>query len=154
MLPASVAPLSLVGSPMTVYVVTEFGCNSGCNDMWIPESKVFADRDQAYEYYRKHVPDLKDMDNLARQTDLEDGEAIHELGGYGDGYGDRAKRPRGVVIRCLPVLRSGSSTRGSDPSISGSDPSISGSDPSISGSDPMTSESDPMTSGSDPSTSG
>lgn len=79
-----------------VYVVIEFGCNSGYNDMYPPSAKVFGDKEKAYEYYeskkkwldKSHVKVYKDKD----------GETTIESGGD-----EGAKRPEGVSIECCEV---------------------------------------------------
>jgi hypothetical protein len=75
-----------------LYIVTEFGCNSSHNDMWVPTTKVFTDREAAYTYYRSVCPRPDaDPDTLETGKD-EDCEFVKESG-------DHYKRPRGVVIR-------------------------------------------------------
>lgn len=86
-----------------VYVVTNFGCNSGAHDMWIPETRVFTNKDDAYTYYNRIAPCLNDDDNRAEHITLKDGEAIRQLPGYLNGYGNYAKRPEGVVIRYIKI---------------------------------------------------
>jgi hypothetical protein len=34
-----------------IYIITEFGCDSGYNDMYTPSISVFDNREDAYKYY-------------------------------------------------------------------------------------------------------
>jgi hypothetical protein len=84
---------------MKVYVVTEFGCNSGYNDMYPPSTKVFMDRDKAYEYYFKCVKPLieasswNDYNVPIQNYKTKDSECVIQYGGD-----EGAKRPEGVKI--------------------------------------------------------
>jgi hypothetical protein len=87
----------------SVYVVTYFGCNSSGNHMWIPESRVFFKKEDAYAYYHSVAPRLDDEDNRAERIVYKNGEAIKQIHGYLDGDGTCAKRPVGAVIRFLKI---------------------------------------------------
>ena len=50
-----------------VWVVTEYGCNSGAHDMWPPSNYVFSDYNSAYKKYLTVRPDLSDKDNIAEE---------------------------------------------------------------------------------------
>jgi hypothetical protein len=84
-----------------VYVVIEFGCNSGYNDMYPPSVKVFEDKEKAYEYYESkkkwmgkiHTPKIRV--NVYKDKD---GETTIEAGGK-----DGAKRPEGVSIEFCEI---------------------------------------------------
>jgi hypothetical protein len=36
-----------------VYIVTSYGCDSTPSDMWIPESKLFINYEEAYSSFKK-----------------------------------------------------------------------------------------------------
>jgi len=84
---------------MKVYVVTEFGCNSSYNDMYPPSTKVFIDRDKAYEYYFQCVKPLIEAShdkyyNVPIQNyQNKDSDCVIQEGGD-----DGAKRPLGIKI--------------------------------------------------------
>lgn len=84
---------------MKVYVVTEFGCNSGYNDMYSPSTKVFMDRDKAYEYYFQCVKPLieashdEDYNVPIQNYKNKNSECVIQEGGD-----EGAKRPEGVKI--------------------------------------------------------
>ena len=86
-----------------VYVVVYFGCNSSGNDMWIPESRVFSKKEDAYAYYHAIVPRLDDADNRAERIVYENGEAIKQIHGYLYGDGTCAKRPVGAAIQLVKI---------------------------------------------------
>lgn len=90
-------------NPEGVYVVVYFGCNSSGNDMWIPESRVFSKKEDAYAYYQSIAPRLDDADNRAERIVYENGESIKQVHGYLDGDGTCAKRPVGAVIRFVKI---------------------------------------------------
>jgi hypothetical protein len=94
-----------------VYTVVHFGCNSTPNDMWIPRTRLFTDKDQAYTYYRSICPpydedwwnddddDEDDYYEKAYRCNLDNGgECIIQDWGYHEGYPNRAKRPYGALI--------------------------------------------------------
>ena len=91
-----------------VYVVTIFGCNSTPSDMWIPQSKYFANYEDAYSYFLKVSPSLDDKHNKADQyinigyEEMTDEYLIIEHrvqnAGYHDGDMNCAKRPQGALI--------------------------------------------------------
>lgn len=89
-----------------IYSVVLFGCNSTANDMWIPTTHLFTDKEKAYEFYRAHAPDLHDPHNRAEEygSNRDQLEAIVQVAGYH--YGDEmcAKRPEGAVISKHIVL--------------------------------------------------
>ncbi len=82
---------------MSIFIVTEFGCNSGHNDMYPPNVSVFLNRDDAYVYYntiKKTIVDMKEMYDIEyEEYTQEDQESIIQTGGK-----DGAKRPIGVMI--------------------------------------------------------
>jgi hypothetical protein len=94
-----------------VYIVTIYGCNSTPSDMWIPESKLFVNYEDAYSYFLKVAPSLDDEMNIAEQFVNENYNAADitkdyivienrvQIAGYhcGDGH-CCAKRPEGAVI--------------------------------------------------------
>lgn len=95
-----------------VYIVTHYGCNSTPSDMWIPESKLFVNYEEAYAYFLKVSPSLYDEYNEAdqfinpRYNAEEDANKDYivienrvQTAGYhcGDGH-TCAKRPEGAVI--------------------------------------------------------
>ena len=71
--------------------------------MYPPEVKVFTNRTEAYEYYKRVAPDLHDPDNEAELHESEGGEAIVQLHGYDFGMSCRAKRPEGASIKRVVV---------------------------------------------------
>lgn len=96
-----------------VYTVVHFGCDSSPSDMWVPTTRVFSDKNQAYVYYRSICPvydpdddnDEDDEDDYEekgydRSTlyTLDNGECIIQRYGYHSGIGNRAKRPTGALI--------------------------------------------------------
>lgn len=93
---------------MEVYVVSEYGCNSGAHDVWPPKTKVFTNYDTAYAYFLQIAPRLDDPDNKAEQKVNKFSREEHkdyvriehrvQLQGYLDGDGTCAKRPYGAVI--------------------------------------------------------
>jgi len=93
-----------------VYIVTIYGCNSTPSDMWIPESKVFVNYEDAYSYFLKVSPPLDNEDNKAKKyinssynkENIRNNDVIIEnrvqiAGSYYD-EGNYAKRPEGAVI--------------------------------------------------------
>ena len=96
-----------------LYTVVHFGCNSTPSDMWIPRTRVFTDKDQAYKYYHSICPPYnpdKDNDDDDEDDDEDDyeksrlykldngGECIMQVWGYSEGCANRAKRPYGALI--------------------------------------------------------
>jgi len=88
---------------MEIYVVVIFGCNSTGNDMWVPETYVFTDKEEAFTFYHKNAPSLDDQDNCRAEkqpvypkSDYID--AIMQVHGYLDGDMSCAKRPYGAKI--------------------------------------------------------
>ena len=47
----SAEPEALSGPEATVWAVTHFGCNSSHNDMWLPKTTLFRDKEQAYVHF-------------------------------------------------------------------------------------------------------
>lgn len=86
---------------MNIYIVTEFGCNSGYNDMYTPKNLLFKNREDAYKYYT-NVKDRIIKDKVDYNIDFwidynlkdNDGECIIQKGIDNDG----AKRPIGIMI--------------------------------------------------------
>lgn len=93
-----------------VFIVIHYGCNSTPSDMWIPNSKIFINYDEAYSYFLNISPSLIDEENKAEsyvneKYNNEDItkeyviiESRFQIAGYYDGNGNCAKRPEGVVI--------------------------------------------------------
>jgi hypothetical protein len=86
---------------ISVYVVTEFGCNSSHNDMYPPTTRVFLDKTAAYAYYNKikarlYGPDPSEPIEVHRYVDMHGESAIQG--------GDAAKRPEGVAIEFVRVI--------------------------------------------------
>ena len=93
-----------------VYIVTFYGCNSTPSAMWIPESKLFQNYEDAYSYFLKVAPSLDDESNKAEQIinnnfnvdDYTKNDIIIEnrvqISGYYCNEYDCAKRPEGAVI--------------------------------------------------------
>ena len=93
-----------------IYIVTHYGCNSSSHHMWIPQTKLFINYDEAYHYFLKISPSLYDEENIAEQyinskynPNDDNNEYIVietrvQTGGYLEGNGNCAKRPEGVVI--------------------------------------------------------
>lgn len=77
-----------------VYVVTRYGCNSGVNCMWIPNSRVFADQQSAILYYNKCEKEIGDenVDYLKEKTFWNSCQDSYEH-----------KRPKGVVLRIVKL---------------------------------------------------
>ncbi len=84
---------------MKVYVVTEFGCNSGYNDMHPPSTKVFIDRDKAYEYYFQCVkPLIEASHDKYYNVPIQNYKNKNSECVIQDGGDEGAKRPLGVKI--------------------------------------------------------
>ena len=93
-----------------IYIVTHCGCNSSSHHMWIPQSKLFINYDDAYNYFLQISPSLNDKENIAEQyinskynPNKFDNEYIVietrvQSGGYLEENNNCAKRPEGVVI--------------------------------------------------------
>lgn len=87
---------------MEIYIVTEFGCNSGHNDMYTPDSSLFENREEAYKYYT-NIKDEIIKEKVDYNIDFwidynlkdKDGECIIQKGIDDSG----AKRPIGVMIK-------------------------------------------------------
>ena len=103
-----------------IYVVTEYGCNSGAHCMWPPRSKVFTSYNVAYEFFSKVAPRMNDPDNRAKRSGLSSEEyrayceaqkeyiIIEErvqTPGYLDGDGTCAKRPQGAVFAATKLIQ-------------------------------------------------
>ena len=80
------------------------GCNSTPSNMWTPNSKIFLNYHQAYEYFLDMSPSLDDNDNIAKQfinTEYKDEYIVIEnrvqIAGYHNGEGNCAKRPYGKI---------------------------------------------------------
>jgi hypothetical protein len=50
-----------------IYIVTNYGCDSTPSALWIPESKLFLNYEEAYTYFLKVSPSLHDEHNKAEQ---------------------------------------------------------------------------------------
>ncbi len=84
-----------------VYVVTEFGCDSGYNAMWIPQTKVFEDKEKAYAYFESKKSQLGKYHYPAidvKYAKWDTCESAIEAGGP-----QGAKRPDGVCIRICEI---------------------------------------------------
>lgn len=86
-----------------IYIVTEFGCDSGYNDMYTPKNSLFKHREDAYCYYTK-IKDEIIKEKVDYNIDFwiddyslkdKDGECIIQKGLDNDG----AKRPIGIMIQ-------------------------------------------------------
>lgn len=84
-----------------IYIVTEFGCDSGYNDMYTPKNSLFENREEAYKYYT-NIKDEIIKDKLEYDIDFwidyklkDNGECIIQKGIDKNG----AKRPIGVMIK-------------------------------------------------------
>ncbi len=84
-----------------VYVVTEFGCNSGHNDMYPPSVKVFKSKTEAYEYYNTMKKSLYSDDPDYPIKVHEYAHTNHESVIQD---GDDVKRPQGVAIEVARIL--------------------------------------------------
>lgn len=89
---------------INIYVVTEFGCNSGHNDMYPPTTKVFVSKIKAYAYYNK-------IKARICSSDYDEPVKVHV---YKDSNGESAiqdgeevKRPEGVAIEFVRVIGGG-----------------------------------------------
>jgi len=87
-----------------IYIITEFGCDSGYNDMYTPRVLVFKDREEAYKYYT-NVKDKIIKEKVDYDIDFyidyklrveNNGECIIQKGMDDNG----AKRPIGIMITC------------------------------------------------------
>jgi len=86
-----------------IYSVVLFGCNSSPSDMWIPNTHIFYDKEEAYTFYHKNAPPLNDTYKRASHyTGSKTGdylEAIVQDPGFHENEEDcYAKRPEGAVI--------------------------------------------------------
>ena len=94
----------------TLYIVTEYGCNSTPSDMFTPYSKLFTQYNDAYAYflsispsldsedqnaYQYINPDYKKDDNSKEYTIIEERK---QIGGFHYGNENCAKRPFGALI--------------------------------------------------------
>lgn len=90
-----------------IYSVVLFGCNSTPNDMWVPKTYIFMNKEEAFKFYKDHSPSLEDTNNRAeiQLPSLSDDyiECIMQVHGYFDGDGTCAKRPYGAKISCHRV---------------------------------------------------
>lgn len=85
-----------------IYIVTEFGCDSGYNDMYTPRNSLFENREEAYKYYT-NIKDEIIKEKVEYEIDFwidynlkdSDGECIIQKGMDSGG----AKRPIGVMIK-------------------------------------------------------
>lgn len=85
-----------------IYVVTEFGCNSGYNDMYSPKNSLFKNKEEAYKYYT-NIKDIIIKEKIDYDIDFwidytlknDDGECIIQNGMDHNG----AKRPIGIMIK-------------------------------------------------------
>lgn len=95
-----------------VFIVTRYGCDSMPSSMWVPESKIFTNYEEAYNYFVKVSPPLDDEYNIAEQfinvrynkDDMTKNYIMIEnrvqVAGYHceEDCSIYAKRPRGAVI--------------------------------------------------------
>jgi hypothetical protein len=95
-----------------IFIVTEYGCNSGAHCMWPPKSRTFTTHAAAYQHFLQVSPALDDPDNKAQQCVHPEEEYKKALArsqyaiieerahtpGYLDGDGLCSKRPRGAVF--------------------------------------------------------
>jgi len=88
---------------MDIYIVTEFGCDSGYNDMYTPCNSVFENREEAYKYYT-NIKDKIIKEKVDYDIDFwidymkkdNNGECIIQNGMDNN---NGAKRPIGVMIK-------------------------------------------------------
>jgi hypothetical protein len=66
---------------MQVFVVTEFGCNSGYNDMYPPKVQVFGTKEKAMECYLKLKNEIIKMKEHCNIYERENYECIIQKGG-------------------------------------------------------------------------
>ena len=89
---------------MHVFIVTDYGCNSTPNDMWIPHSKLFMDYAEAYKYFVGLSPSIDDDDDTEQYINgsYDPKSTDQEYVIIEDRHqSTRVKRPSGVVIaRC------------------------------------------------------
>ena len=89
--------------PQYVYTVTEFGCNSGHNDMYPPTVTLFKSRTDAYEYYNEIKKSLYSNDPdypiKVHEYTYATGESVIQ-------DSEDVKRPQGVSITCVPIRES------------------------------------------------
>ena len=84
-----------------IYIVTEFGCDSGYNDMYTPSISVFENKEEAYKYYTNIKDEIikekvdYDIDFWIDYSLKDNGECIIQKGMDDNG----AKRPIGVIIK-------------------------------------------------------
>jgi len=84
-----------------IYIVTEFGCDSGYNDMYTPKNSLFKNREDAYKYYT-NIKDIIIKEKSDYEIDFridskdkdKDMECIIQKGIDNNG----SKRPIGVMI--------------------------------------------------------
>lgn len=100
-----------------VYIITSYGCNSTPSDMWVPESKLFVNYEDAYSYFLKAAPDLDNEWNKAVQLinhnynseDITKDYVVIEnrvqIAGYHCGEPNCAKRPEGTVIAKVVIRK-------------------------------------------------
>lgn len=80
-----------------VFIVTEYGCNSTPNDMWIPHSKLFSDYTEAYQYFSRLVPSSDDVIRYVNES-YDPNSTDEEYTIIFDMHLSNVKRPYGVVI--------------------------------------------------------
>lgn len=87
---------------MKAYVIVDFGCNSGHNDMFPPSVKIIKNYEEAYELYniQKNAIIIKKEHYFIDYEiyELEDGECIIQDGGE-----EGSKRPIGVMIKKVTI---------------------------------------------------
>ncbi len=80
-----------------VFIVTEYGCNSTPNDMWIPHSKLFTNYTEAYEYFRRLAPSSYDVIRYVNES-YDPNSTNGEYVIIADIHQSLVKRPYGIVI--------------------------------------------------------
>jgi hypothetical protein len=108
-----------MASAAYLYIVTQYGCNSGAHDMWTPQTQVFASYNVAYDYFLKVAPELEDPWNRVEKSALtiEEYQSYCEAHtayiiietrvhtpGYLDGDATCSKRPYGAVFAATTVV--------------------------------------------------
>lgn len=82
-----------------LYLVTEFGCNSGVGNLYSPTTHVFSNREDALALFRLLAYDLRTVGREWLLYDNED--RVIQRGQEWSIHG--VKCPRGVHIQCVPI---------------------------------------------------
>lgn len=82
---------------MDLYIVTEFGCNSGYNDMYPPTVTVFTNAEEAYAKFNAMKDEIIHMKE-EYDIDYTKYEHNNQISYIQDGGVEGAKRPTGVSL--------------------------------------------------------